>query len=155
MIIEQNDRDQTAPYHKLEIECSSWDSYELLTLILIAASNTTKIFDIMPSCGVEHMIGMTIEPHGGKSAILSLHFAENDKIDPDLIKEYVQRLLIADRLNAIILGSTNPNPFKFVDRWGVLSEFYGNGKILSNVFEDFHVDQFPQVYTGTPYHACI
>lgn len=143
MVIEQTDRSQSAAYQKLEIECIPVDAFEMVSLILVAASNTNKIFNISPSCGIERMIGFTLEPHGEKNALIALHFAENECIDLEAIKSFVKRLMVAERLNSVIQASSVDVPYVFPQRWWLVMAL--NSRPLTNLVQDFPVEQFPQM----------
>lgn len=143
MVIEQTDRSQRAAYQKLEIECLPVDSFEMVSLILVAASNTNKIFNISPSCGIERMIGFSLEPRGEKNVLIALHFAESEKIDLDAVKGFVKRLMVAERLNAVIQASASDVSYVFPQRWWLVAAF--NSRSLANVVRDFPVEQFPQM----------
>lgn len=145
MVIEQTGRSQKAAYRKLEIECTPLDAYEMVSLITVAASNVNKIFGIAPSCGIEHMLGFTLEPQGDKNVLICLHFAMEAKIDTEVIKDFVKRLMIGERLNSVIQASANETSFAFATHWGMMLAM--NGKLMTDIIKDFPVEQFPIVYS--------
>jgi hypothetical protein len=67
----------------------------------VAASNSDKVAGVYPSEGLERAIGFTFEKREDGDALVSIHFAENDRDDQQRITSFVKRLLYASNVNEL------------------------------------------------------
>lgn len=151
--IERTDRSLSEPHQKLEIQCTTDKAYELVSLILVAASNKVKIFGVMPSMGLEKTLGLTLEYDAVlELAHLSIHFPASD-IDREAVSKFLQCLFYANIMNELTSARLrNETPPKIAQRWIFQSSLKGSE--ITTEAENLSMDQCHRAYLLYPTNHC-
>lgn len=144
-VISWNDRDWKSAYNKLELVCSMDDAYEMITLILVAASNSDKVAGMYPSEGLERAIGFTFEKQEDGDALVCIHFTEHDRQDQERISSFVKRLLYASNVNMLsdLALVDKPDPIA-PRRWKFSTR--SNKQTLESETADCSIKEFIEAY---------
>lgn len=140
-VISWNDRDWTAAYNKLELVCPMDDAFEMITMILVASSNSDRVAGTYPSEGLERAIGFTFEKKADGDALVSIHFAENDRDGQERVSSFLKRLLYANNVNELSEMALEGKPAPIAPRrWKFATR--SSERILENETADSSILEF-------------